>query len=170
MISPSPSSTKLRTSVRRRVLIWLSSVSRLRDLNVPAYELRFILRAVLAQATVKVVCRECDGLGRTEAAHCPACRGGGYSDRTVVSECVAFDDHREVDALLAMADPYGRPHDGLMPWPEMVDDAIAKMRAGITTSDELRRWFGSQFEDRMTGLGLDPADFSLGRIRSAAAA
>lgn len=146
----------------------VSSLSRLRDLNIPAHELRFILRAVLVQTLVKVVCTSCGGHGVNEDGVCPVCVGSGYSDRTILSECTSFMTHADVDRIIAMTDPAKQDQfHGRMPWDEMIDDGINKMKAGITTSDELKRVFGSQFDDRAIQLGFDPEDYVLAKNRGA---
>ncbi|AOG02841.1 type II/IV secretion system family protein (plasmid) [Bosea sp. RAC05] len=135
----------------------LSSLSRLRDLGVEAHELRFNLRAVLVQTLVKVVCRHCHGTGQDPedaAKLCPVCHGGGYSDRTIVSECVSFSDFQSVDRIIAMTKP-GAQFDGPLPWREMIDDAIDKMVAGQTTIDELIRVFGSYAIEKCEERGID---------------
>lgn len=147
----------------------VSSLSRLRDLGVPAYELRFILRSVLVQTLVRVVCKACDGEGHLGANVCKACGGLGYSDRTVVSECVSFDNFTDVDRVIGMTEAGSEKRDqvftGAMPWKEMIDDGIDKMLAGITTSDELKRHFGSEFDLRMRTRGLDPNAYVLRKNR-----
>lgn len=111
----------------------LGAVSRLRDLDVPPYELKYLLRAVLVQNLVRTVCDICRGAG------CKACGGTGYAGRTVVSECASFDDVADVERLL----------EGEVSWTLKVDDAIAKAEAGITSFDELRRVFGAEVDRRL---------------------
>lgn len=142
----------------------VSSLSRLRDLGVPAYELRFILRSVLVQTLVRVVCKACGGEGHHDGVPCKACGGLGYSDRTIVSECMSFNSFSEVDDIIGMTDAKSEIR-GPMPWPEMIDDGIEKMLAGVTTSDELKRHFGSEFDLRMTKMGINPNDYVLKKNR-----
>lgn len=142
----------------------VSSLSRLRDLGVPAYELRFILRSVLVQTLVRVVCKSCGGEGHHNGVPCKACGGLGYSDRTIVSECMSFNSFSEVDDIIGMTDAKSEIR-GPMPWPEMIDDGIEKMLAGVTTSDELKRHFGSEFDLRMTKMGINPNDYVLKKNR-----
>jgi len=109
----------------------LGAVSRLRDLGIDPRELRYLLRAVLVQTLVRVRCSHCEGGG------CPACRGTGYSSRTVVSECEHFLDEEAVDAVI----------EGKRSWPTIAEDAVGLFRAGKTTEEELRRVFGSQVDE-----------------------
>jgi type II secretory ATPase GspE/PulE/Tfp pilus assembly ATPase PilB-like protein len=144
----------------------ISSLSRLRDLNIPPHELRFILRSVLVQTLVKVVCQSCKGHGATDDGVCPVCSGSGYSDRTILSECTSFMTYADVDRIIDMTDPKKKDQfNGAMPWDEMIDDGIAKMMKGITTSDELKRVFGSQFDDRIVQMGFDPEKYVLAKNR-----
>lgn len=141
----------------------ISSLSRLRDLGVEPHELRFNLRAVLVQTLVKVICKHCGGLGddpEDHHKHCPVCLGGGYDDRTIVSESVSFGDFQEVDRIIAMTAPGADVTQGF-PWREMIDDAIDKMVAGITTIDELVRVFGEYAQERCERRGIDHTKYRL---------
>lgn len=109
----------------------VGAVSRLRDLGIDPRELRYLLRAVLVQNLIRVTCTKCEGEG------CPACRGTGYSSRTIVSECEHFADEAAVDRVIA----------GEKTWPSMVEDAVGKYRSGLTTETELRRVFGSSVDE-----------------------
>lgn len=130
----------------------VSSLSRLRDLEVDPHELRYILRSILVQTLVRVVCHGCQGSGHISGDVCPHCRGQGYDKRTVVSECMSFGTPEDVDKILEMTKAGST---GQMPWPEMVDDALDKMVAGTTDAEEMRKVFGSQAEERAKARGLD---------------
>lgn len=102
------------------------AVRRLEDLGVETYLLKPLLRAVVAQRLIRTVCQACQGAG------CQACLGIGYTGRTAVSECANFANEAEVARMMA----------GERDWPSMLDDAIGKMRDGLTTTEEVRRIFG----------------------------
>ncbi len=104
------------------------AVSRLRDLEVPAHELRYLLRSVLVQGLMRTVCHHCQGKG------CAVCQNTGYSGRTVISECAYFSSEKDVQRLL----------DGDVWWPTLMDDAILKFRQGMSTADEVIRLFGAE--------------------------
>ncbi|MNR71677.1 Type II secretion system protein E [compost metagenome] len=104
------------------------AVSRLRDLEVPANELVYLLRVVLVQRLIRTVCRHCHGKG------CLACANSGYGGRTVVSECCYFSNEDEVRRLL----------NGERWWPTMTEDAVEKARQGITNRKEVIRVFGEE--------------------------
>jgi len=135
----------------------LQSLSRLRDIGVPSNELRFNLRSVLVQTLMKVICRQCGGLGLTPNNHserCPVCKGTGYAERTIVSECASFDDFRSVDKVIEMSESAGSFSDKL-PWEEMIDDAINKMVKGVTSYEELVKVFGIQARERLEARSID---------------
>lgn len=118
----------------------VGSLSRLRDIGIPPHELRYLLRGVLVQSLVRIVCPACSGKG------CAACGGSGYSGRTIVSECESFDDIEDVDRAIR-----GGKED--ITWPSMMEDAIQKYNDGLTTQDELIRVFGSRVLDHLNKNG-----------------
>lgn len=109
----------------------VGAVSRLRDLGIDPRELRYLLRAVLVQTLVRVVCTDCGGKG------CISCRGTGYSSRTVVSECEHFPDMESVDRVIH----------GERSWPTIAEDAFDKYKEGVTDIKEMTRVFGSAVEE-----------------------
>ncbi len=104
------------------------AVSRLRDLDVPANELTYLLRSVLVQRLLRTVCQHCGGEG------CKACSGSGYGGRTIVSECAYFRNEEEVMRMLK----------GERWWPTMLEDAVLKYREGVTNAKEVLRVFGEE--------------------------
>ncbi|MDO8417794.1 MAG: ATPase, T2SS/T4P/T4SS family [Agitococcus sp.] len=102
------------------------AAQRLRDLDVPANELVYLLRSVLVQRLIRVICPKCKG------ARCPFCRDSGYSSRTIISECAYFPTDVEVSRMLA----------GERWWPSLLEDAIALCETGATDRKEVIRVFG----------------------------
>lgn len=109
----------------------LGAVSRLRDLDIPPNELRYLLRAVMVQTLVRTLCLRCQGKG------CEACNQSGYGSRAVVTECQYFSNESEVQRLL----------NGEKWWPTLVEDGIRLYRENRTDLKELRRVFGSEVDD-----------------------
>lgn len=109
---------------------------RLSDLGVPAYALAQLLRVVLVQRLMRIVCKACGGDG------CADCNGVGYTGRTVVSECARFRDTDEVNRML----------NGERWWPSMLDDAVSKVRDGTSSRAELLRVFGHEGIAQLDGL------------------
>ncbi|WP_018234198.1 GspE/PulE family protein [Thioalkalivibrio thiocyanodenitrificans] len=114
------------------------AVDRVRDIGIESHELRYLLRGVLVQRLVRVICKSCNGEG------CPECNGVGYSGRCVVSEAQYFQSVNEVDALIA----------GERSWPEMIEDAVLKCADGITDRREILRVFGAEAEPYLKQHGL----------------
>jgi type II secretory ATPase GspE/PulE/Tfp pilus assembly ATPase PilB-like protein len=106
------------------------AVQRLRDLEVPQHELRYMLRTVLVQRLMRIYCKKCLGKG------CPVCFGNGYAGRTVVSECTYFNDEHAVTKML----------NGEKWWDNMIQDAVLKQREGVTSREEVIRTFGAEAE------------------------
>jgi general secretion pathway protein E len=104
------------------------AVQRLRDLEVPAHELRHLLRTVLVQRLLRVFCTHCHGKG------CVLCFKTGFAGRTITSECAYFSGEKEVTDLL----------EGRGSWPTMVEDAVLKVEQGVTSEEEVTRVFGAE--------------------------
>jgi len=137
----------------------VSAITRLLDLNIPAFLIASSLTAVLAQRLVRrlCVCRkqvpvEPDYAARLEAiglaepsAHmfvpvgCDACDGAGFKGRVGVFEMLETDDAirnlmrsgARVEEIRAVARGNG--------FRTMQEDALDKIQAGVTTLDEVLR-------------------------------
>ncbi|WP_327211077.1 GspE/PulE family protein [Rhizobium leguminosarum] len=119
----------------------LESVNRLIGLGVKDHELKYVLRAVMAQNLIRKVCTSCHGTGRaSDGFACHDCGGEGYAGSTLVSECEYFHDHEEVDRLLSMRTDASVARS----WPTIVEDAVGKYRQGVTDLLELDRVFGAE--------------------------
>lgn len=123
------------------------AIVRLRDLGVGPSLLASALRGVVAQRLVRRVCATCARSPQTElsAAACTACRGTGYAGRVAVVELLRVDDAMRAlirrdagaDALRAAAGAAGMR--------TLAQDGRARVRAGLTTPDELYRILGSTY-------------------------
>jgi general secretion pathway protein E len=139
-----------------------AAVPRLIDLGVESFLLRSTLRAVIAQRLVRQLCDRCKtprqltpgdldadprlsalGLKAGEAVHdrvgCERCGGTGYRGRLGVFEILEISD--EVRRLVdAGADSNAIDRVAISAgMTTMVDDGVAKCRAGITSAAELLR-------------------------------
>ena len=112
----------------------ISSVNRMRDLGVPAHELKYVLRAILTQTLVRVSCTHCDGTDKK----CQHCRGSGYSGRQIVSECHYFNTMEETELVLEKKE---------IRWKTIVEDAYDLYMSGATTREEFVRVFGAEAQD-----------------------
>lgn len=139
-----------------------AALPRLLDLGIEAYLLRSTLRAVIAQRLVRQLCERCKarkilcgsdlaedprlatlGLASGDIIHapegCERCGGTGYRGRLGVFEVLELDD--ELRGLI------GEKTDGLKidqaairaGMTTMLDDGIAKCRAGLTSPAEVLR-------------------------------
>jgi general secretion pathway protein E len=114
------------------------AVQRLRDLEVPAHELRYLLRTILVQRLMRIYCVSCGGKG------CVKCSHTGYGGRTVVSECAYFAGEKEVSALL----------NGDKWWNSMIEDGVLQAVNGRTSAEEVVRVFGAEAEPLLIEKGL----------------
>lgn len=123
------------------------AVQRLRDLDVPANELVYLLRSVLVQRLVRTTCTHCGGTGHAPGSDlilCAACNGTGYTGRTIVSECAYFPGEEDVKRLL----------EGDRWWPSMLEDALLKHEEKLTNTREVCRVFGEEARIRLAEKGL----------------
>jgi type II secretory ATPase GspE/PulE/Tfp pilus assembly ATPase PilB-like protein len=133
-----------------------SAVTRLIDMGVDRYLIAAVLRLVVAQRLVRRLCNYCRkegaltpeqaaALGRPEAAGTPAsvptgckyCAGRGFSGRVGLFEMLPMDDEiatavaKGLDEAALSGDMRRRKI------PSIQDDAIEKLRAGLTSFDEV---------------------------------
>ena len=106
------------------------AVQRLRDLEVPAHELRYLLRTILVQRLMRMYCTSCGGKG------CVKCTNSGCGGRAVVSECAYFASEKEVGELL----------EGKKWWESMLEDGVSQVVKGRTSAAEVIRVFGAEAE------------------------
>jgi general secretion pathway protein E len=128
-----------------------SAITRLTDMGIENYLITSSLVAVLAQRLVRVICTHCkvyDSIRMTPEGEriqtwrgegCPACNGTGYSSRVGIFEMMQLNDelrHRimaneDAAELTAAARRNGMRN--------LREDGWEKVRAGITTADEVMR-------------------------------
>jgi type II secretory ATPase GspE/PulE/Tfp pilus assembly ATPase PilB-like protein len=113
----------------------LEAVLRLADMGIERYLIGATLRLVVGQRLTRTVCRTCDGTG----SDCAACRGTGFSGRSVIAEVL------EVDADLRERISRGEPLPALREhclargFRPMANDAAEKVDWGVTTDEEVLR-------------------------------
>jgi len=138
-----------------------SAITRLIDMNIEPFLLASTIRTIIAQRLVRVLCPQCrrpvaptedflavlaaSGLASTaphtvHAAHgCEACNGTGYSGRVGIFEMMMMSDAvRRTTIARAGANDIARAAkaDGMT---TMLEDGLAKVLAGVTTFEEVRR-------------------------------
>lgn len=135
----------------------VGSVTRLIDMGVERYLLAPMVVGLVAQRLVRRLCPACrqEGeateaesilLGRTikpgkklfRAVGCEQCGGDGYRGRAGLYEVVAVDDAFQTlihdGASEAELEAHARRHN-----PSLLDDGLAKIKAGVTTVEEVAR-------------------------------
>ncbi len=143
------------------------AVNRLRDLGVEAHELKYVLRSVMAQRLMRVICKTCDGKGAVYSTEkgvrvnheeydknvhqeheCGSCQGKQYNGRTVVSEIKYFSEMNDVLKIIAHGDKEVE-----ITWVTMLEDAYEKYSKGETSPGEFIRIFGTEAEKRIIADG-----------------
>jgi len=114
------------------------TVSRLREIGVNPRDLRYLLRSILVQRLIRVLCKHCNGEG------CAFCHDTGYGGRTIVSECAYFKDEHESQKMI----------DGEKWWDDMVVDAVKKYQNGDTDKKEILRVFAGEAENLLNDQAL----------------
>lgn len=125
-----------------------SAVFRMLEMGVEPYLLAATLKGVVAQRLVRRLCPNCKGSG------CENCRGTGYSGRIALHEILSVDKNlrslilnsRDLDEIKTSALEAGLK--------TLADDALEKVRAGLTTLTEVRRVLGADFIKGYDNLGL----------------
>jgi type II secretory ATPase GspE/PulE/Tfp pilus assembly ATPase PilB-like protein len=135
-----------------------SALTRLADLDIESYMVAATVEAILAQRLVRRVCSECteryrpdqatvrmlapvstDGIELTRGAGCSSCRGTGFRGRTGLFELleVTNDIREEVQTSCDVTRIRQMARDEGMV--TLREDGWARVRAGITTIDEVLR-------------------------------
>ena len=139
-----------------------AAVPRLLDLGVESFLLKSTLRAVIAQRLVRLLCDRCRvekkltpadlaadprysmlgfkaGESVCEPAGCERCGGTGYRGRSGVFECLEMTE--PVRKLIGATTDTGIVEEAAVNagMTTMIEDAVAKCRAGVTSAAEVLR-------------------------------
>ena len=118
----------------------VGAVTRLLDMGVENFLVSSALFGVLSQRLVRKICTECGGSGKNaDGSKCRRCNGSGYKGRSGIFELLLLNDefrnavNRNADSseLEAIAVKHGMT--------TLREDGEAKVKAGITTQEELDR-------------------------------
>lgn len=119
-----------------------SSMPRLLDMDVAPFLLSGSINLVMAQRLVRKICTRCKGKKVEPTATgiaCGLCNGTGYKGRVAIAEVLKITAKIEelINKKASVADfeKVARA-DGMVP---MYEDGMAKVRAGITTEEEVLR-------------------------------
>jgi type II secretory ATPase GspE/PulE/Tfp pilus assembly ATPase PilB-like protein len=112
------------------------AVARLVDMGIEPYLVADALAAVVGQRLVRRRCASCQGPSN---GGCDACRHTGYRGRTGIFEVLILDENAR-NAIASRANGQeiraAARAAGMVP---MREDGAAKVAAGLTTADEVRR-------------------------------
>jgi general secretion pathway protein E len=139
-----------------------AAVPRLLDLGVEGFLLKSTLRAVIAQRLVRILCDRCKaehalrtedlaadprygmlgfkaGDRVSEPTGCERCGGTGYRGRCGVFECLEMTE--QVRGLIGSHTGSGEVEEAAVKagMTTMIEDAVAKCRAGVTSAAEVLR-------------------------------
>lgn len=137
----------------------ISAITRLIDLNVPSFLIASSVTAVIAQRLVRKLCachsempvsREYaykmrvagfDDVGEKKymPVGCPECDKTGYKGRVGIYEVLVLNEHIRAAIRDGAKDDDIRTFAKLAGFEPMRTDALAKLRSGITTLDEIMR-------------------------------
>ncbi len=112
-----------------------SAIPRMIDLGVRPFLLSGSINLIIAQRLVRKLCQACKGKGDG----CGECRGTGYKGRIALIETLKITPKiEELISRQASVTEYERVarEEGMVP---MYDDGMAKVKAGLTTEEEVRR-------------------------------
>ena len=118
----------------------VGAVTRLIDMGMEGFLVASALYGVRSQRLVRKICPVCGGSGKdAEGGKCRRCNGTGYKGRCGIFELLRMDDEmrRAVNTNAPSSELEKiAVRNGMIP---LRDDGLAKVRAGITTLEELSR-------------------------------
>ncbi|MBO4303926.1 MAG: Flp pilus assembly complex ATPase component TadA [Lentisphaeria bacterium] len=118
----------------------VGAVTRLVDMGVENFLVSSALFGVLSQRLVRKICKVCNGTGKdADGQKCRRCNGTGYKGRSGIFELLFMDEelrqavnrNASSSELESIAEKHGMV--------TLKQDGIAKVKAGITTEEELNR-------------------------------
>lgn len=110
-----------------------STVTRLLEMGVEPYLVSSSLSCSIAQKLVRTVCPRCQG------KRCVSCMGQGLKGRTGIFEALVMDDQVRAMTLRQASVEEIRQHARSKGMTTLFEDGMSKVRAGITTREELER-------------------------------
>ena len=115
------------------------AITRLLDMGIEPFLVSSALYGVLSQRLVRKICPVCRGIPPEGGGKCRACGGAGFKGRLGIYELLLVDENIR-NAVMARA-PASRLNElalagGMIP---LLEDGMAKVRAGITTEAEVMR-------------------------------
>jgi type II secretory ATPase GspE/PulE/Tfp pilus assembly ATPase PilB-like protein/FixJ family two-component response regulator/RNA polymerase subunit RPABC4/transcription elongation factor Spt4 len=140
----------------------IASITRLRDMGLESYVIADALIGVIAQRLVRKVCQNCrtedhpdqsilrslkitdHTLQSYKGAGCDKCNRTGYKGRIGVYEIFQVDSEIKRMIHQGATEPELLHTARLTGMSSLLDDAVRKLKEGVTTCDEILRVFGPQ--------------------------
>ncbi|MBQ9338315.1 MAG: type II/IV secretion system protein [Lentisphaeria bacterium] len=117
----------------------VGAVTRLLDMGVENFLVSSALFGVLSQRLVRKICPDCHGVPPADGSKCRRCNGTGYKGRSGIFELLILNDEIRSavnrNASSSELEEIAVRH-GMI---TLKQDGEAKVAAGITTAEELRR-------------------------------
>ena len=117
----------------------VGAVTRLLDMGVENFLVSSALFGVLSQRLVRKICPDCHATGNIDGVKCRRCNGTGFKGRCGIFELLILNDEIRTavtrDASSAELEEIAVRH-GMI---TLKQDGEAKVKAGITTAEELGR-------------------------------
>jgi general secretion pathway protein E/type IV pilus assembly protein PilB len=119
----------------------IEAVYRLQNMGIPPYMAVAVLKMIVAQRLVRIICPECKVNGLSQGG-CIHCLQTGYWGRTAIAEFLSVDialsDMIAKGVLIEQLRSYLKEKK----FTTLFDDAKEKINSGITTESEIRRELG----------------------------
>ena len=140
----------------------ISSITRLRDMGLQSYVIADALLGIIAQRLVRQICPHCRTEERPDpkilrslkivdrdittyrGVGCEQCNNSGYKGRIGVYEVFQLDAELKRMIHQGATEPEILHAARLTGMTTLLEDAVAKLKDGITTSEEILRVFGPQ--------------------------
>lgn len=140
----------------------IASITRLRDMGLESYVIADALIGIIAQRLVRRICQNCRTEDRPDrsillslkitdrpfqsykGAGCEKCNRTGYKGRIGVYEIFQVDSEIKRMIHQGAMEPELLHAARLTGMSSLLDDAVQKIKAGVTTCDEILRVFGPQ--------------------------
>ena len=140
----------------------IASITRLRDMGLESYVIADALLGVVAQRLVRKICPDCRAEDRPDASvlcslritdrgfvgykgtGCEKCNNSGYKGRIGVYEVFQVDAEIKRMIHQGATEPELLHAARLTGMKTLLDDAVEKLKKGVTTCEEILRVFGPQ--------------------------
>jgi general secretion pathway protein E/type IV pilus assembly protein PilB len=121
----------------------VEAVYRLQNMGIPPYMAAAVLKMIIAQRLVRIICPECK-VGGLSGEGCAHCFQTGYWGRTAIAEFLPVDI--SLSDMIAKGVLIEQLRSCLKEkkYKTLFDDAKGKINSGITTESEIRRELGME--------------------------